>query len=171
MPDLKDVMLQQTKLIVIPIKVLERYNRNGVKATFQCCNNSECIAWNEDQVVFPSILCQYKQVFNVFIVVFQIYVLLLMDDELEVNLDLRQVLDSPLELTLVGFVLLKLLQIFFNGLVQYLFYVVNDIFYYFVIQIRKYNDLEKWLESSQYFISVWPNLEYLQVTNTITCTS
>ena len=77
------------------------------------------------------------------VVFLNVNVLFLMNDELEIDLHIRQFF-HPLEWAFIH-AFLVFLQKFFYWLVQNRLNMVNDVLKDFMVQFGKHNNLEKWL--------------------------
>ena len=91
-------------------------------------------------------------------------VLSLMNNELEIYFDIRQ-LFHPLKLIFLIFNF-EFFKELFNRFIQNSFNMINYIFKDFMMHFREYQDFKKWLNSSKDFISIWPNLKHNVIANT-----
>ena len=96
-------MLHQTQLEVVPVEALELYDWDGQEPVLDGCYYPEGVRGNEDQIFFLTVLREDHQVLDVFVMLLDMDVLPLMDDELEIDFDIRQLL-HPLERTFLAVV-------------------------------------------------------------------
>jgi len=88
MSNFQNIVLEQAELEIISVEALILNYWDGVNSNFHGCDYAEWIGWNENQIVLVAVSRKDKEIFNPFIMLFQVYILPLVYNKLEINLNL-----------------------------------------------------------------------------------